>query len=70
MTLPQIKAFLAKHRLAFLGFELADPLYRAYGRRFPADTARIDLDNWHTFETENPRSFTGMYQFWVQKPAD
>jgi hypothetical protein len=67
MTLPQIKAFLAKHNLRFLGFELADPLWRAYGARFPADPARTDLDNWHRFETENPRTFVGMYQFWVQK---
>src|ERR1700721_1357683 len=69
MTLPQIKAFLAKHRLAFLGFELAEPPWRAYRGRFPADTAGTDLDLWHRFETENPRTFLGMYQFWVQKPA-
>jgi SAM-dependent methyltransferase len=69
MTLPQIKAFLAAQHLHFLGFELAEPLWLAYGARFPADTARTDLDNWHRFETENPRSFRGMYQFWVQKPV-
>jgi Tfp pilus assembly protein PilF/SAM-dependent methyltransferase len=69
MTLPQIKTFLAAQDLQFLGFELAEPLWRAYGARFPADAARTDLDNWHRFETENPRSFQGMYQFWVQKPV-
>jgi Flp pilus assembly protein TadD/SAM-dependent methyltransferase len=69
MTLPQIKAFLAAENLQFLGFELAEPLWLAYGARFPADAARTDLDSWHRFETENPRSFQGMYQFWVQKPA-
>ena len=26
-----------------------------------------DLDSWHMFETENPTTFAGMYQFWVQK---
>ncbi len=69
MTLPQIKAFLAAQNLQFLGFELTEPLGRAYAARFPADATRTDLDNWHRFETENPRSFQGMYQFWVQKPA-
>jgi len=69
MTLPQIAAFLAAQKLHFLGFELAEPLWLAYGARFPADPARTDLDNWHRFENENPRSFQGMYQFWVQKPA-
>jgi Tfp pilus assembly protein PilF/SAM-dependent methyltransferase len=70
MTLPQIKAFLAAENLHFLGFELVEPLWLAYGARFPDDPARTDLDNWHRFETENPRSFEGMYQFWVQKPAE
>jgi tetratricopeptide (TPR) repeat protein/SAM-dependent methyltransferase len=70
MRLPQIKAFLAEQRLTFLGFETAEPLARAYAARFPADPARIDLDNWHAFETGNPRSFVGMYHFWIQKPAD
>ena len=26
-----------------------------------------DLGQWHLFETENPDTFGGMYQFWVQK---
>ena len=26
-----------------------------------------DLANWHTFETQHPRMFGGMYQFWVQR---
>lgn len=66
-TLPQIKAFLAAHGLRLLGFELAEPVWQAYGARFPHDPARTDLDAWHRFETEHPRVFAGMYQFWVQK---
>jgi hypothetical protein len=69
MTLPDIQAFLAKHKLAFLGFELAEAVARGYAARFPADAAKTDLDCWHQFETANPRTFTGMYEFWVQKPA-
>ena len=26
-----------------------------------------DLHHWHDFETRNPETFVGMYQFWVQK---
>jgi hypothetical protein len=26
-----------------------------------------DLNLWHIFETENPHTFTGMYQFWIQR---
>ena len=28
-----------------------------------------DLALWDQFEEENPRTFVGMYQFWVQKTA-
>ena len=26
-----------------------------------------DLDRWHDLETKYPDTFSGMYQFWVQK---
>jgi hypothetical protein len=28
-----------------------------------------DLSLWNIFEQENPDTFVGMYQFWVQKAA-
>jgi len=65
-TIPQIKAFLADHKLAFLGF--ANAPAQAYRARFPDDQAMTDLDRWHAFETEHPKIFVNMYQFWLQKP--
>ncbi len=38
-----------------------------FRRRFPDPDALADLDLWHAFETENPRTFIGMYQFFVQR---
>ena len=35
----------------------------------PYDPAAIDLDRWKIFETENPDTFSSMYQFWIQKPG-
>jgi 2-polyprenyl-3-methyl-5-hydroxy-6-metoxy-1,4-benzoquinol methylase len=67
LTIPEIKAFLTDNNLAFLGF--ANPPAQAYRARFPNDPAMTDLDRWHLFETENPKTFVNMYQFWVQKPA-
>jgi tetratricopeptide (TPR) repeat protein/SAM-dependent methyltransferase len=67
MTLPQIAAFVAENDLAFLGFELDAAVNGRYHARFPADRTMTDLDSWHVFETENPKTFAGMYQFWVQK---
>lgn len=65
LTIPEIKAFLHNHGLTFIGF--TGPAAQGYRARFPDDTAMIDLDQWHQFETEYPTAFTGMYQFWVQK---
>jgi Flp pilus assembly protein TadD/2-polyprenyl-3-methyl-5-hydroxy-6-metoxy-1,4-benzoquinol methylase len=67
-TLPQIAAFLGENRLTLLGFETEGTILAQYKARFPADTSQTDLASWQQFEIENPRSFAGMYQFWVQKP--
>jgi tetratricopeptide (TPR) repeat protein/2-polyprenyl-3-methyl-5-hydroxy-6-metoxy-1,4-benzoquinol methylase len=67
LTLPQIKSLLADLRLDFLGFEHDPFVFEHYRRRFPADHALTDLDCWHVFETENPRTFGIMYNFWAQK---
>lgn len=67
MTLPGINAFLRENGLNFLGFEAEPNTLNAYRERYPNDAAAIDLEQWHTFEQNNPDTFFGMYQFWVQK---
>jgi SAM-dependent methyltransferase/Flp pilus assembly protein TadD len=69
MTLPAIKSFLAEERLQLLGLEIDRATAREYAVRFPADAAMTDLDCWHAFEQDNPRTFQSMYVFWVQKRA-
>ncbi len=68
MTLPEIAAFVAETGVKFLGFDADAGLLRRYSTRFPEDGSQTDLACWHRFEMENPRSFAGMYQFWIQKP--
>ena len=68
-TLPQIAAFLVENNLEFLGFELGADVRRQYRNQFPADATMTDLDPWHVFESENPDTFRGMYQFSVRKKA-
>ena len=68
-SLPDILDFLGQNRLRFLGFELEHTVMQQFRRRFPTADADNDLDRWHTFETENPRTFMGMYRLWLQKPA-
>jgi hypothetical protein len=67
VTLPQIGTFLHDHGLEFVGIDIGDEVRRAYRGRFPDDRAAVDLGNWHEFEKDNPDTFIGMYQFWVQK---
>jgi len=66
-TLPEIDAFLARNDLTFLGFDLGGRVQMQYRTRFPGDRAMTDLGLWHVFESENPATFLGMYQFWIQK---
>jgi trans-aconitate methyltransferase len=67
LTLPEIGAFLAAHDLVLLGFELDAATLASYRAVFPQDATVTDLALWHRFETANPDTFRGMYQFWVQK---
>ncbi len=67
LTIPEIKAFLDENNLVFIGF--AGAVAQSYRQRFPEDQAMTDLDRWHAFESENPKAFVNMYQFWIQKPG-
>jgi SAM-dependent methyltransferase len=67
LTLPQIADFIAHNGLAFVGFNLDHLTTQRYLARFPHDTAMADLASWDVFEREQPGTFAGMYQFWVQK---
>jgi tetratricopeptide (TPR) repeat protein/2-polyprenyl-3-methyl-5-hydroxy-6-metoxy-1,4-benzoquinol methylase len=67
-TLPQLKECIRQLGLTFIGFSLDVSLMGQYQQQFPADRPQTDLDNWHIFETDHPDTFSGMYQFWVQKP--
>ena len=69
LTLDQIEAFLLEAGLGFLGFEIDSRMLQQYRARFPADQAATHLRNWAHFEADHPDTFTGMYQFWIQKPT-
>ena len=67
LTIPQIKSFIAENDLKFIGFEFAPQVMQRYRDIFGGDRFVRDLDRWHAFETQRPDTFTGMYQFWIQK---
>jgi hypothetical protein len=53
--------------LKFLGFEIDNSVILAYKKRFANDPSATNLDQWRIYEEENPDTFRGMYQFWIQK---
>ena len=68
-TLPELAEFFAANSLEFLGFEVDLGTTRRYAERFPDDPAQTNLDNWHTYEQDNPDTFITMYQICLQKPG-
>jgi tetratricopeptide (TPR) repeat protein/SAM-dependent methyltransferase len=69
ITLREIKVFLADNGVQFAGFIQDASTMHRFAARFPDSAAMLDLDCWHTFETEAPSTFAAMYQFWVRKPG-
>ncbi|MEY4708387.1 MAG: hypothetical protein RJB58_2110 [Pseudomonadota bacterium] len=69
LTLASIGRFLDDQGLVLLGFCVDDDVLAAYRQRFADDPAATDLEHWQEFERDNPDTFAGMYQFWVQKPV-
>ena len=69
-TLPQIDNILGTLGLTFCGFSLVnnrvkDEFKKTYSQ--PDDI--YNLHKWDEFEQQNPKTFAGMYQFWVQKTS-
>jgi 2-polyprenyl-3-methyl-5-hydroxy-6-metoxy-1,4-benzoquinol methylase len=69
VSIPMLKDFITSQGLKFLGFEFWSSLLQQYRSRFASSGwAWADLDRWHALEAEKPGLFSGMYQFWIQKP--
>jgi tetratricopeptide (TPR) repeat protein len=69
MNLHTLDRFFKDHDLTFLGFEIDSSVIQAYKKRFSNDESATNLDQWHIYEEENPDTFIGMYQFYVQKKS-
>ena len=64
--IPRIQAFLSANGLQFLGFQVDDGVRGKFWQHFGREH-EADLMRWQAFESENPDTFKGMYQFYVQK---
>ena len=65
-TIPLIKSNLDKLGLKFCGFE-GPQIVAHFTRTNKNKDNSHDLDKWQEYETANPNTFAGMYQFWCQK---
>ena len=68
MTLGQIESFLMESGLHFIAFNLDEDVLRRYRASFTDDPSCTNLHNWAGFEADNPDTFIGLDQFWIQKP--
>ncbi len=69
-SLPDIGVALGRLQLRLIGFDVSDKTRQQYRSRFPGDTRETNLEYWDQFEADNPTTFTGMYQFWVEKMSN
>jgi SAM-dependent methyltransferase len=67
--IPQIAAMLKELDLVFEGFYLSADTLARYGKMFPDDACKTNLDYWGGFEKEHPSTFMYMYNFWCRKAA-
>jgi hypothetical protein len=68
-SIPEIASFIAQNGLAFVGFDLDSLTLQRYITKFSHDSAMSDLASWEMFERAHAGTFSGMYQFWVQKTS-
>lgn len=66
-TLPQIQNYLQKLGLEFCGFE-SPAIVKKFSAIYTGTDDQYDLEKWAEFEERYPDTFSGMYQFWCQKP--
>ncbi|WP_413297655.1 methyltransferase [Synechococcus sp. MIT S9452] len=68
-TIRQIYNLLQDANLIFCGFNLFTYNSQCdFQNAYPGDKDMITRENWEQFEINNPSTFSGMYQFWAQKP--
>ena len=65
--LPEISKILNELGLNLLGFTIGNDVKQNYLSTYADDIYATSLDNWNSYEIENPDTFCGMYQFFVQK---
>ena len=65
---PAFQELLDAQKLKFLGFDIIKSnILDDFRKIHSGKNDAFNLSKWHEYETDNPDTFIGMYQFWVQK---
>lgn len=67
LTLPEIAQFLEQNGLDFRGFQLERGVFASFQEKFAGAAWPGTLQRWAEFETVNPATFNGMYNFWCTR---
>ncbi len=67
VTLEEIAEFLGRNRLMFRGFTVEPQIATEFTAEFPGRPLPGSLNDWSAFERDHPRTFDGMYRFWVTR---
>jgi SAM-dependent methyltransferase/tetratricopeptide (TPR) repeat protein len=67
VTLEEIDAFITANGLAFHGFTLDEQVIADLRARLPHTATPGGAAEWAAFERDHPRTFDGMYRFWVER---
>ena len=64
----KIKELLESKKLNFLAFNEMNPnVKNSFKNHFPNENDEVNLELWDKFEKIYPKTFLGMYRFWVKK---
>ena len=67
VMLAEIADFLASNGLVFRGFTLDPEVVADFLDGTPAPKSPGTLAEWAAYEALHPRTFDGMYRFWVER---
>ena len=64
----KIKELLESKKLNFIAFNEMNPYVKnSFKNHFPNENDEVNLELWDKFEKIYPKTFLGMYKFWVKK---
>lgn len=74
IDIKEIKDIINTNKLEFVGWSdfilnknLKKIIFDLYSSNYRDDFLKKNLDNWNTFEKENPIIFSSKYKFWIRK---